>query len=90
MVEYIYDLIRISAGEDVIIQAKITDEDGFAITEACNFVLHQGDTMVVYDGVYENDIWSFTVPSGLSAGKYEYCLRKGEESLCFKKPFYVV
>lgn len=91
MIEYIYDLIRVSAGEDAIIEARITDVDGSVITEGCNFVLYQGDKMAVYYGTCEDGIWQFGVAtSGLPKGRYQYCIRQGDASLCFLKPLHIV
>lgn len=91
MVEYIYDVIRVSAGEPAAITAKLLDEDGLAITENCNFRLFRDNLEVAaVSGIYENGVWFFTLPTSGLDGKYEYAIYEGEESLCFKKLLYVV
>lgn len=95
MIEYLYDAIRAVAGQEISVSAVITDDSGAVISEGCKFVLHIGDEMLAFDGIYIPDIqsWQFTIPAettkGLS-GRYSYCIQKDDNNLCFKTPFYLV
>lgn len=44
MVEYLYDIIKASSGEDICICAQITDDDGADITQGCSLYLHNDNT----------------------------------------------
>lgn len=94
MIEYIYDVIRATAGEDITISAKITEEDGTPITAGCAFRLYDDEDMLArVEGTLTGEVWSFTLPAnktdGLS-GRYWYCFCKDNKTLCFKKPLYLV
>lgn len=100
MIEYIYDVIRCSAGQDADIVARITDDNNNDITEDCYLMLHLGfaedsEANVLVAGEYmETDgEWHFIIPAEASAnlsGRYEYCIQHAGVSLCFKKPIYFV
>lgn len=94
MVEYLYDCIRATAGEDITITAKISEEDGTAIIENCTLALFDdnGVIITVY-GTYEEDLWQFTIPANITEGmygRYWYSVKYKDSSLCFAEPIYLV
>lgn len=96
MIEYLFNVIRAVAGQDVTVAAKITDEEGAEITDGCAFVLHlDNEAMIKIDGTYISSLscWQFTIPAELTqghSGKYEYCIQHKGNNLCFKEPFYLI
>jgi hypothetical protein len=40
MVEYLYDAIKVSAGSNAVISAKVSTDDGIPITEECKLIIH--------------------------------------------------
>lgn len=95
MIEYLYDAIRATAGEDIPIAAIIKDETGEAITENCHLMLYD-DLMLLgtVDGLYvEDGEWGFVIPADLTdgrIGRYWYCICADNASLCFKQPIYLI
>ena len=95
MIEYIFDAIKCTAGENVEVTAFITDEAGEFITENCGFMLHDkdGNMITKIEGVCSDNLWSFIIPAELTKGlrgRYEYCIYDAKGTLCFRKPFYLV
>ena len=96
MIEYLYDAIRAVAGQDIAVDAAITDDDGAPLTENCNLVLHfDKDLMYVASGTYDEDaeLWTFTIPAEATkgrSGRYEYCIQHNGLNLCFKEPIYLI
>lgn len=95
MTEYLYDAIAAVAGQDITVNAVITDDTGQAITTGCSMVLHDDNgELVEVKGTYvsEDEAWEFTIPAdattGLS-GRYWYCMRHNKSNLCFKQPIYL-
>lgn len=100
MIEYLYNAIRATAGQDVIVTAYITDEDERVITEGCHIMLYDKDRKTLLhtvDGVYHNENgyfeWIFTIPGELTKeldGRYWYCICYHDKNLCFREPIYFV
>jgi hypothetical protein len=96
MIEYLYDAIRAVAGQDIEINAKITNDDDMLITENCELVIHFRDgDMKHYPGTYIPELgeWSFTVPGEDTLGihgKHFYCIQRNNQNLCFKTPLFLV
>lgn len=96
MIEYLYNAIRALAGNDIAITAAITDDSGIAITENCSLMFHDKDreTMIAtIPGNYVNDEWLFIIPAELTKGlngRYWYCIKHENSSLCFIEPIYLV
>lgn len=97
MIEYLYNCIRATAGQDISIAAEITDDEGAAIVDGCGIYLHDPDKALVaqFDGVYdeENSQWIFTIPAATTEGlegRYYYCIGHYNSSLCFKQPLYLM
>lgn len=92
MVEYLYDAIKAVAGQEIVINAFITDEKEETITENCSLVLYDqdGDTMLIkVPGVYlpKDFIWEFRVPAEITMGlkgRYWYYIMNSDSNLCFK------
>lgn len=98
MVEYLYDAIRAVAGQEIKVEAFITDENENVITENCYFVLHDkaGTEMLLEkSGTYLPDysIWEFVLApeetKGMN-GRYLYCIMHDNSNLCFKQPIYLM
>lgn len=90
MVEYIYDVIRVSAGEPAAITATLKDENGIPITSNCSFKIYKEDLeLFSVRGTYNGEVWQFLTPA-LGEGKFEYAIFFADTSLCFKKPLYAV
>jgi hypothetical protein len=97
MIEYLYNAIRASAGTDIEIVARITDAEGNPVLDNCNLVLHEKDeTMLgIINGerINRDGYWRFVIPAEHTEGKkgrYYYCVREGNNMLCFKQPIYIV
>ena len=98
MVDYLYDVIKAVAGEELQIAAIITDENGVDISEGCALVLSFGqhaEPHAKFDGTFttcnEGSFWSFVVPAAATKGEHKlwYKIMKGEESLSFYRPLYL-
>lgn len=93
MIEYLYDCIRASAGSEIAISAKLTNDDGSAINDNCSLVLHS-DSEELYEatGVLTGELWVFSIPAAITEGlhgRYWYCIRHNGNPLCFKEPIYL-
>jgi hypothetical protein len=95
MIEYIYDAIKATSGEDIEISAKITDDDGTCITSGCGLRIYDKDEKFItrIEGELIGDMWSFVVPAMTTdgmKGKYWYCICKDGNTIIFRKPLYLV
>lgn len=93
MVEYLYDAIKVSAGSNAVISAKVSTDDGIPITEECKLIIHLNHSHLAFDGECVDDIWYFSIPASMTEalkGRYEYCFKHNDEQLCFKQPIYFV
>lgn len=93
-IEYLYDCIRATSGEDINICAVITDENGTNITENCYVMLYD-DLMLLatINGVYNGEEWEFNIPADITSGRvgrYWYCICSNNNSLSFKQPIYLI
>lgn len=93
-IEYLYDAIRATAGQDITISAVITDDNGEAITDACGLMFHDDENMLAkVDGELDGAEWIFTIPAEVTkglTGRYWYCICRNETNLCFKTPLYLM
>ena len=94
MIEYIYNAIRATAGEDIPITAKITDDAG-AVVEGCMLSLFDKDSttkLVTVAGTTTAGLTEFNIAGADTAGlcgRYWYCICNCDgESLNFKLPIY--
>lgn len=96
MLEYLYNMIRATAGENADVCAVIEDDSGTPVTEGCGLCVFENtdDTIICdIDGVYADGMWTFTIPAEITEGlkgKYWYCFSQNERTLCFKQPIYFV
>lgn len=97
MVEYLYDCIRATAGEDIGLTAIIENDNGEPITEHCHVMLFDKDNTLIYtgNGLYIDDLneWQFTIPGEITkekTGRYWYRICSSVQSLCFKQPIYFI
>lgn len=98
MIEYLYDAIRTVAGQEARINAYITDENENLITEGCYFVLHDKagtEMLLVKEGTYDEEFstWEFVLaPEDTKDlyGRYLYCIKHNDSTLCFKQPIYLM
>lgn len=92
MIEYIYNAIRATAGQDITLPAEITTETGEDITEDCQLHIFKDKEMIIaVDGIYKEGEWAFTIPAEKTKdlyGRYFYCIGHKGSSLCFKQPIY--
>lgn len=98
LVEYLYDAIRAVAGQDIIINAFITDDQEVSITTGCSLVLYDktaNETLLSIEGKYlpDNLMWEFNIPAietkGLN-GRYWYAIQYEGNAMCFKQPIYLL
>ena len=92
MIEYLYDAIRATSGDDIGIAANITDETG---EENCNLKLfdEKDNLIATVDGIKIDDFWDFTIPKVITSelhGRYFYCIYNKTEKMQFKQPIYFV
>lgn len=94
MIEYLYDAIRATAGLDITIAANITDDEGNVITEGCSLMLSDDDEVITMaTGYFDGELWEFNIPAATTSGlqgRYWYCIHHNDNTLCFKKPIYLM
>lgn len=94
MIEYIYDVIKATAGEDFTISAKAKNEDGTCVTSGCHLRLYNDKELITtIDGECINEVWGFRVPGELTKGlkgRYWYSICGANGGLNFKEPLYLV
>ena len=97
MIEYLFDAIRASSGQDIRIVAEITDDNGIVLTEGCSINLFSPEKEYIasFEGEYqaETNDWLFTIPAEGTQGfkgRYYYCISYHGQSLCFRQPLYLV
>lgn len=95
MIEYVYNTIRATAGEDIAILAKVRDAYGDPIP-ACYFHLFDDEQMLtmIAGNALDDDTWEFIVPAAITKdrnGRHWYCIcDENHSSLCFKEAIYLV
>lgn len=94
MVEYLYDAIRVNAGEDFSIAAVVPEETG---AEKCTLKIfnENGEEVLEILGEYdtENSYWMFAAKPHQTEtflGHYKYCIYDRGVSLQFEQPLYFV
>lgn len=95
MIEYLYNAIRATAGEDITISAKITDEIGEPISIGCHLNLYDDNGQIAkIDGECIDGLYEFTIPAETTTnlhGRYWYCMCDEKHiKLQFKQPIYLV
>ena len=96
MIEYLYDAVRTSDGEDVTITAAIRENDGTTITDGCALrIFDEGGTLIEeVGGTYYTDAerweFKFTFPTDKVRARYFYTIAHNGEDINFKARIYVV
>ena len=96
MIEYLYNAIKATAGEEITITAKITNDDGVCITSHCHLMLYDNEELLItVHGTFveAEEVWEFTIPAEATkylSGRYWYCICGKLGSLCFKEPIYLI
>lgn len=94
MIEYLYDCIRATAGQDAIVGAIVNGSDGEPLTAGCRLRLHNENGMIgEVEGLYNGERWLFTIPAAMSAGlkgRYWYCIFFEDMMICHKELIYFV
>lgn len=95
LVEYLLNVIRITAGSNEAITAVITEEDNTPINDGCRFVLFDKDENKIAEinGEYveATGLWQFDIPAELTkdfCGRYWYRVCVDGSPLCFRQPIY--
>lgn len=93
MIEYLYDCIRATSGENLVINAVITETDGTPVENNCALMLYSENEMIgSYEGKhYGRGVWEFIIPAEITnglSGRYYYCICERDNKLCFKQPIY--
>jgi hypothetical protein len=95
MIEYIGEMIKATAGEDLCIIARVIDSFGDTL-ETCHMSVYKGDErLFMVEGMLnEDNQYEFYIPAEATAGlkgRYGYCVcDKDGISLCFKCFIYFV
>lgn len=96
MIEYLYNAIRMVAGQEEEVYTIARDDEGF-IDKGVVFMLHspEGEVIAKVDGIYNPNTyqWTFIIPAEATAGrtgKHWYCFMREGKNLCFKQPFYLL
>ena len=96
MIEYVYDAVRASDGEDVTITATIRENDGTTITDGCALrIFDEGGALIEeVGGTYYTDVnrceFNFTFPTYKARARYFYTIAHNGEDINFKARIYVV
>ena len=98
MIEYIYDCIKASAGTDITIKAVITTNvTDSEIEGKCSLEVYDKDDkdIVIYNtvGTVTDGIWTFIIPAKITeglSGRYWYCVKYFDNTICFKEPMYLM
>ena len=95
MIEYLYNAIKASGGDDIRIAAELTDSNGNAIKGGCRLQLYDNNVLIdTVDGTYNKDSneWTFIIPSVVTeglTGRYFYSISHDTSHLQFKQPLYL-
>ena len=94
MIEYLYDAIRATSGQEIPVVARITSEDGILVTSGCSLILRDNEAKITeIDGTFDGEQWTFIIPADATADKYGrhwYCIRHNNVDLCFYQPIYLI
>lgn len=94
MLEYLYNAIRVTAGAEESIAARVTDDKGEPITAGVYLMLYaDDDTILTIEGEYIENMWMFRLPADFTenlSGRCWYCIKHDGEQLCFKQPIYFI
>lgn len=89
MIEYLYNTVLASAGEDAVISAIIRDDSGDLVTSGAKLMLYSDTSLLAaFGGEFDGEAWSFTIPASNYKGRFFYSISVDENSLCFKQAIY--
>ena len=97
MIEYLFNTIRATANEDIVITAKISTPTGEPVTSGTHIGIYNDadERLIKVDGFNVDDVWEYTIPAEDTKnlkGKYWYCIccNDTHKSYCFKQPIYFI
>lgn len=97
MIEYLYNVIRVTQGSTETVAAVLQDDTGATIREQCHLTIYDGaEKVITIYGSIVKSVWNFTIPAEVSAKlipghRYTYCICDStDKALCFKQPIYFV
>lgn len=94
MIEYLYNAIKATSGEDFTICANITDDEGNAITECESYFRVLKDNKELFRVAGNcGECWEYNIPAELTEGfrgTYWYCICADGSTLQFSQPIYFV
>ena len=98
MIEYLYDAIKAVAGQEIKVNAYITDDEEKLINEDCYFVLYDptgARVMAKVSGSFLTDyqMWEFVLSAEMTEGckgRFWYCISHNNANLNFKQPIYLM
>jgi hypothetical protein len=97
MIEYLYNIIRMTCGSDETIAAILKDGNGLTIRDQCNLkIFDNGVEVIDIYGTLVNNVWNFTIPAAVNCSmkrghRYTYCIyANGNCALCFPQPIYFI
>jgi hypothetical protein len=91
---YLYNAIVASKGEETVISAVITDDEGALIADGCALRLYDKDCDCMLhrvEGMFDGEAWTFVLSAEQTQelkGRYFYCVCRHGKSLCGKEPIY--
>lgn len=92
-IEYLGDYSRASSGQDVRIEAIITD-NGDVVATNCQISLWNGtDVIFETDGEYNDGVWAFVIPASVTIelhGLYYYAISNGGEYVDVRQPITII
>lgn len=89
MIEYLFNTIVASAGEDAVISAVVRDNFGDVVTSGAELMLYSDTSLLeTIKGKFDGEAWNFTIPAGNRKGRFFYSISVNNESLCFKQAIY--
>ena len=93
-IEYLYDAVRATSGDDIVICAVITDDDGASVTDGCYLAFYDDENELtkVY-GDFDGEQWNFIIPADVTAGlsgRYWYTIGRNFADISFKSPIYLI
>lgn len=95
MVEYLYNAIRATSGDNITLAAKITDDAGEAVVDSCSLILYDNEKEIAtVNGVFDFDIWEFNLPTSITSGlkgRYWYSVKDNDnKQIECKQPIYFI
>lgn len=97
MIEYLFNTIRATANEEIVITAKVTTPTGEPVEGGTHIGIYNDadERLVMVIGEEIDGVYEYTIPAILTKdlkGKYWYCIccNDTHKSYCFKQPIYFI